>query len=137
VAGRLTCTYPGTYNGGAFTNLPAIALVANVTGLGDIPNTGTVLLNETDFDGTNNTSTVTVNNSADLRISKSPSVNPVVTGAGYDWNIAVRNFGPMPVLTGQTITVTETVPAGMSLGVLPGDSAWSCPALPATGPIVV
>lgn len=137
VAGRLTCTYPGTYIGGPFTNLPAISLVANVSGIGDIPNTGTVAANEADSNNANNTSTVTVNNSADLRISKSPSVNPVVTGASYDWNIVVRNFGPMPVLTGQTITVTETVPAGMSLAALPGGSQWSCAALPAVGPTTV
>lgn len=137
VAGRLTCTYPGIYSGGPFTNLPAISLVANVSGIGDIPNTGTVSANETDSDNANNTSTVTVNNSADLRISKSPSVNPVVTGASYNWNIVVRNFGPMPVLTGQTITVTETVPAGMSLAALPGGSQWSCTTLPAVGAATV
>lgn len=135
--GQLTCTYPATYSGGPFTNLPPISLVADVTGTGDIPNTGTVSLNETDSNGVNNTSIATVNNSADLRISKSPSVSPVVTGASYNWNIVVRNFGPMPVLAGQTITVTENVPAGMSLAALPGNSQWSCPALPVAGPTIV
>ncbi len=137
VVDRLTCVYPGTYNGGPFTNLPAISLVADVIGVGDIPNTGVVSANEPDSNGVNNTSTVTVNNSADLRISKSASVNPVVTGVPYNWNIVVTNFGPMPVLTGQTITVTEDVPAGMTLSALPGGSAWSCTGLPAVGPVQI
>ncbi len=133
-APTLTCSYPGTYTGGPFTNLPAISLVAAVTGIGDIPNTGTVSATPPDPDGTNNTSTVTVNNSADLGITKGPSVSPVVVNAPYNWNITVRNYGPMPVLAGQTITVTETVPAGMTLQSLAAGSQWSCSGLPAAGP---
>ncbi len=141
-ADRLTCTYPGTYGGGAFTNLPAISLVATVTGIGDIPNTGTVGADQTDPNGANNTSTVKVNNSADLGISKSPSVTPVVLNTDYNWTVVVRNYGPMPVLTGQTITVTENIPAGMQLTSLPTSSGWACTVpggttFPAAGPLAV
>ena len=122
----LTCTYPGTYSGGPYTTLPAITLVANVTSSGDLPNTGTISLNETDFNNVNNTDTVTVNNSADLRISKSPDVNPVVTGADYTWGVTVRNFGPMPVLAGQTITVTDNIPAGVVVTSAISNANWVC-----------
>ncbi len=140
--GNLTCTWPDTYAGGPFTSLPPITLVAAVTGLGDIPNTGTVGADQTDGNGANNTSTVIVNNSADLGISKSPSVSPVVLNTDYNWTVVVRNYGPMPVLTGQTITVTENIPAGMQLTALPTSSGWVCSVpggttYPAAGPITV
>lgn len=133
----LTCTYSGAYAGGPFSDLPPIELYADVLGVGDIPNTGRVSADQIDPVGGNNTSTVTVNNSADLEITKSASVSPVVVGAAYNWNITVRNHGPMPVLAGQTITVTENVPAGMQLSALPGGSQWFCSGLPATGPVAV
>ncbi|QIL69135.1 IPTL-CTERM sorting domain-containing protein [Diaphorobacter sp. HDW4B] len=125
-AGTLTCTYPGTYTGGAFTDLPPITLLANVTGIGDIPNTGHVAATPPDPTGGNNTSTVIVNNTADLGITKASSLSPVVTGQNYDWNITLRNYGPMPLLTGQAVTVTETIPSGMTLRALPTSAGWLC-----------
>ena len=121
----LTCTYPGTYTGGAFTDLPDIQLVADVTATGTIPNTGHVTATPPDPNGTNNSSTVEVTNTADLRITKSASLSPVVTGQPYNWNIVVANYGPMPVLAGQYITVTETIPAGMTINSASG-TGWAC-----------
>ncbi|MBP6406733.1 MAG: DUF11 domain-containing protein [Ramlibacter sp.] len=127
-APTLTCSYQGTYTGGAFTNLPPITLVANVTAQGTIPNTGHVTATPPDPKGDNNTGTVYVNNTADLGITKWASISPVVTGVDYNWNIAVANYGPMPVLAGQSITVTEEIPAGMSITAAPSDGNWSCTA---------
>lgn len=129
--GRLTCTM-ASYTGGPFTNLLPITLVAQVVGTGDIPNTGAVAADQPDPVGGNNTSTITVNNSADLGITKTASVSPVVVGQAYNWNITVRNYGPMPVLTGQTITVTDTVPPGMTVNG-PASAGWTCTGLPAVG----
>ncbi|WP_162244647.1 IPTL-CTERM sorting domain-containing protein [Acidovorax sp. Leaf160] len=122
----LTCVHPGTYVGGPYTALPAITLVAEVTGVGDIPNTGEVTADQPDPTGSNNTSTVTVNNSADLGIAKTSDVNPVVVGAPYNWTIVVRNYGPMPVLAGQTIRVQENLPAGMVVRTPVTSAGWTC-----------
>ncbi len=122
----LTCAYAGTYVGGPYTALPAITLVTEVTGLGDIPNTGQVSADQPDPTGGNNTSTVTVNNSADLGIAKTSDVNPVVVGVPYNWTIVVRNYGPMPVLSGQTIQVVENLPNGMVVRAPVANADWTC-----------
>ncbi|GAA6121214.1 IPTL-CTERM sorting domain-containing protein [Acidovorax sp. FG27] len=125
-ANTLTCVYAGTYAGGPYTALPAITLVTEVAGLGDIPNTGQVSADQTDPNGANNTSTVTVNNSADLGIAKTSDINPVVVGAPYNWTIVVRNYGPMPVLAGQTIQVVENLPDGMVIRAPVTSTGWTC-----------
>lgn len=122
----LTCFYPGTYAGGPFSNLPAITLIAAVTGVGDIPNTGTVSAAPPDPVGGNNTGTANVNNTADLEIRKWANISPVVLNQDYNWEVSARNHGPMPVLTGQTITVVETIPVGMRVVSNPSDSDWAC-----------
>jgi uncharacterized repeat protein (TIGR01451 family) len=127
-ANTLTCVYDngGTYAGGAYSTLPAITLVADVNGVGDIPNTGRVDAAEPDANGVNNTDTVTVNNSADLGITKTPSVNPVVLRAPYTWTIGVSNYGPMPVLSGQSIQVVENLPDGMVVESAVNNATWVC-----------
>ncbi len=127
--GTLTCTYPGTYTGGPNSTLPDITLVADMTASGSIPNTGTVAADQTDNVPGNNTSTINVDNSVDLSITKMSSLSPVVVGQPYNWNITVRNHGPMQVLTGQRIEVTESIPAGMSITGAPTGptgSNWAC-----------
>ena len=129
-APTLTCTYPGTYTGQPFSNLPAITLNAMV-GLGANNNVGTVTLpaGQTDpVSGNNSSSTVTVtgSNDADLSISKAPSIAPVLPGQTYNWVITARNNGPVSVAAGQTMTVTEVIPAGMQLNALPTGSGWVC-----------
>ena len=144
--GTLTCTYAATYNGGPHTDLPAIQLVAQV-GNGANANVGTVALpaGQTDPVPSNNSSstvTVTGSNEADLTVTKAPSIAPVVPGQPYDWNIAVWNNGPVAVAAGQTISVTETIPAGMQLNALPTGTGWACSssgggAFPQAGGVVV
>ena len=130
----LSCTYPGNYTDGPYTDLPLIQLRADVSGVGNIPNTGTVSADQADPVGSNDTSTVNVNNSADLGITKSASVSPVVVGAAYNWEVVVRNHGPMPVLIGQTITVTETIPVGMQVNSAISNANWTCSGTYASGP---
>ncbi len=67
--------------------------VGNVTGT--IPNTGHVTATPPDPNGTNNSSTVEVTNTADLRITKSASLSPVVTGQEGPKRF-VQVFGHLP-----------------------------------------
>lgn len=127
-ANTLNCVYDngGAYAGGPYSTLAAITLVADVNGVGDIPNTGRVDAAEPDANGVNNTATATVNNSADLGITKTPSVNPVVLRVPYTWTIRVSNYGPMPVLSGQSIQVVENLPDGMVVESAVNNASWVC-----------
>lgn len=129
-APTLSCTYVGTYTGAPGTTLPPITLTA-AAGVGALTNVATVALpvGQTDpISGNNTSSTVSItgSNDADLRIVKTASISPVVVGQAYNWVITPRNWGPAPVLAGQTITVMETIPAGMQLNGLPTGAGWAC-----------
>ena len=122
----LRCSYPGTWDGGPHSSLPAITLTTKLMDSSEILNVGRVAADQTDPVPGNNEHGATVSNSADLRIRKTPNISPVVVGQDYRWDMVVRNLGPMPVLAGQTLTITETLPAGMRLNELPASAGWSC-----------
>ncbi len=129
VSGRtVTCTYPGPYNGANFTNLPAITVTATPTvEANGVANTATVTVpNDTNTTNDSSTATVDVSNKADLALYKWPSLNPVSVNQTYNYTVRVSNNGPMPVAVGQTITVTESLPVGMSLLSDPSASGWTC-----------
>ena len=142
-APQLSCTYGGTYNGGPYTDLPDITLNTTVNGTGGIQNTASVALpaGQTDPVPGNNSSSVTVtgSNEADLRLTKAASISPVVPGQDYNWNITVRNLGPLAVAPGQFIDVTENIPAGLTVRAAPSSAGWSCTpppgGYPANGPL--
>jgi len=142
-APQLSCTYGGTYNGGPYTDLPDITLNTTVNGTGSIQNTANVALpaGQTDPVPGNNSSSVTVtgSNEADLRLTKAASISPVVPGQDYNWNITVRNLGPLAVAPGQFIDVTENIPAGLTVRAAPSSAGWSCTpppgGYPANGPL--
>lgn len=142
-APQLSCTYGGTYNGGPYTDLPDITLNTTVNGTGSIQNTANVALpaGQTDPEPGNNSSSVTVtgSNEADLRLTKAASISPVVPGQNYNWNITVRNLGPLAVAPGQFIDVTENIPAGLTVRAAPSSAGWSCTpppgGYPANGPL--
>ncbi len=124
----VTCKYPGPYAGGNFTNLPAITVTATPT-VETNGVTNTAIVSVPDDANTLNdrsTATVDVSNKADLVVSKWPSLNPVSVNQSYAYTVRVGNNGPIPVASGQTITVTESLPAGMSLLSDPSGSGWSC-----------
>lgn len=124
----VTCTRPGPYTGGNFTNMPTISVVATATAIGVLSNPVTIAIPETDPNPANNAASVNVSssNDADLRMTKTASINPVVPGQPYTYSLTVRNLGPLAVLAGQTITVTDTLPAGVSLTATPTGSGWTC-----------
>ena len=124
----VTCTRPGPYTGGNFTNMPAITLVATATTVGTFSNTATVSIPETDSNPANNSASanVTSSNDADLRLTKTASLSPVVPNQGYTYSLVAQNLGPLAIAAGQTITVTDTLPAGVSLTAMPTGSGWTC-----------
>ncbi|TXI31087.1 MAG: IPTL-CTERM sorting domain-containing protein [Ottowia sp.] len=142
-APQLSCTYGGTYNGGPYNDLPDITLNTTVNGTGSIQNTANVALpaGQTDPVPGNNSSSVTVtgSNEADLRLTKAASISPVVLGQNYNWNISVRNMGPLAAAPGQFIDVTENIPAGLTVRAAPSSAGWSCTpppgGYPANGPL--
>jgi uncharacterized repeat protein (TIGR01451 family) len=132
VASVLTCTRPGPFIGGNFTDMPAISVVARSTAVGNFTNQAHVDIPEPDPVPTNNADTVGlgVSNDADLALTKTVDLSPLVVGQQTTFNLAVRNIGPLDVLAGQTLTVTDTLPVGLTLvGTSPFISdGWSCSA---------
>lgn len=144
VAQVVTCTRVGPYTGGNFTNMPAITVVATAVSLGSLSNTGTIAIPETDPVPANNTSSINIvsSNDADLRMTKAASVNPVVPNQDFNYTLTVRDLGPLAVLAGQTMSVTDTLPANISLTALPTGSGWTCShngagGFPIAGPVTI
>lgn len=136
-APTVTCTMNGPYLGGNFTNLPTIAIVAQVATEGAIPNTATIDGPENDPNLLNNASTVSVtgSNRADLTVTKTASLPAVVPNQPLTYTIRPRNSGPLAMVAGQTVTITDTLPAGLTLTANPSNANWTCTvAPPATMP---
>ncbi len=140
----IVCTRPGPYTGGNFTDMPAITILATVNTTGTIPNTATIAIPEQDPSPSNNSSTVNVTgtNSADLRMTKTASVNPVVVNQALSYTLTVRNLGNAAVQAGQTITATDTLPAGVELTAAPTGTGWTCTpdgtsTYPIAGPVTI
>ena len=141
----VTCTRPGPYTGGNYTNMPTIAIVATVTAVGTIANTASIAAPETDPVPANNTVTINVTggNSADLSVTKTVSQSPVVPGFNFTFTLTARNNGPVAVAAGQTVTVTDTLPAGLNLRAAVTGTGWACstvpvtPPFPAAGPVTI
>ncbi len=136
VAPTLTCTRPGPFTPN-FTNMPTISIVATVTSAATINNTANISAPEIDPVPANNNASINItgSNDADLTMTKLVSQTPVVPGFPYTYTLRVRNAGPVGAAIGQTVTVTDTLPAGVSLrstGV--SGTGWSCSSVPVTPP---
>lgn len=142
-AGQLvTCTRPGPYTGGNYTNMPTITVVATAALPGTLSNSTTIAIPETDPVPANNTASVNIvsTDQVDLRMTKSTSFNPVVAGQAFNYTLVVRNLGPLAAQAGDVVTVTDTIPAGVTLRAAATGSGWSCSptsGLPAAGPVVL
>ena len=55
-------------------------------------------------------------------------------GKPFVYNLRVRNNGPLNVLAGQTITVTDTLPASITLNSIGAVAGWACSSVPALLP---
>ncbi|MDD4965466.1 IPTL-CTERM sorting domain-containing protein [Halothiobacillus sp.] len=138
----LTCTRPGPYTGGNFTNMPQISFQATSTTSGTLNNSFNIAIPETDPDMTNNSGVVgvTSSNEADLSLTKTTTLNPVVPGQDFAYNLVVRDNGLLAVAAGQTITVTDDIPAGVTVTSAPSGSGWACTpssGYPAAGPVTI
>ncbi len=60
----------------------------------------------------------------DVTIVKTASLNSVQVGGKLDYTLDVSNAGVDP--TDKTITVTDTVPAGLHLDSVTGGNGWTC-----------
>ena len=116
----------------------------NATGVaaGQVSNTASIATPVNDPVPGNNSSAVTfsASNTADLRLTKTPSSGRVPVGTNYSFTIGVTNLGPTATVAGQTITVTEAIPAGMRVRSRPTGAGWSCaPAgvYPINGPTTI
>ena len=126
----ITCTWDGgaAYTGGNYTNLPVITVVAAVTAEGAVINNASITADQEDPDLTNNGRAVTVtgSNKADLSISKTASLNAVMVNENYTFTVSVTNNGPMPIPAGAVITVTDNIPAGMTVRDTVTGAGWTC-----------
>lgn len=130
----IDCTHASTagspYAGGNFTDLPAIKFTASVPAgaVGNVTNTGVIglppALNEVNI--TNNESSVSVNrsNTAQLQIAKTGPTRPVQANTNFTFNLAIKNNGPVNILPGQAINVTENPGPGLTIvSMTVGDAA--------------
>lgn len=137
-AGTISCTHSSTvgapYTGVNFAPMPAVSFTATVSAgaTGSVINVGTIelppALGEINTSNNSDDVSVTRSNTAQLQIRKTAPTRPVQAGQNFTFNLAVHNNGPMNILAGQAITVTETPGAGLTIvGMTVVDMAnWSC-----------
>lgn len=111
---------------------------------GTLTNTVTSTRNEVDSNSTNDSDTdqTTVTVSSDIRMVKTDSKDPVAQGENYSYTLTMTNLGPQPFPVGETLTVTDTIPAGMRLRSIPTGTGFTCTSdqgttFPQNGPVVV
>ncbi len=124
-SGTVTCTRAGPVTSG--TTLPAITLTVAVGAAAapSVTNTATVASSTTfDQDSSDNSSSVTspVIVPTDLTIAKSHAGN-FTQGQSGTYSITVTNSGG--VASSGTVTVTDTLPAGLTPGTATG-TGWTC-----------
>ncbi len=124
-SGTVTCTRAGPVTSG--TTLPAITLTVAVGAAAapSVTNTATVASSTTlDPDATDNSSSVTsgVTVPTDLTIAKTHSGN-FTQGQSGTYSITVTNSGG--TASSGTVTVTDTLPAGLTPGAATG-TGWTC-----------
>ncbi len=105
----------------------SVALVMQPQTVGTINLSVTSTSTEADTDSTNNTNisqATTVTAGADLATTLTASASPIVAGETVDYLLTVTNNGPSNA-TG-SITVTGTLPPGVTYVSNDGASGWSC-----------
>ena len=122
----------GTLNNGANATLTISATVA--AGAGSITNTAQVSYSDNaDPDSTPNNSvageddqaSVTITRSPDLQIVKAAASTFVVNNPGGTYTLTVNNLLGSANTSG-TITVTDTMPAGLTINGTPSGTNWTC-----------
>ncbi len=123
--GTLTCTRSDALAvGGSY---PALTLTVNVAANApaSVTNTATVSGNG-DTNAANNTASdvTAITPVADLTITKTHTGSFTQGQTGATYTITVGNAGPGP--TSGTVTVTDTLPTGLTATNISGGSGWNC-----------
>lgn len=124
--GTVTCNLGnllGTIAGGAVQTVTVTIRTTAATGA-TINATASVTSVTADTNGSNNSlsQTSTIDDGADLVLTKSGLPNPVTAGGNVTWTVGVTNQGPNDA---NSITVTDTLPANMTY-VSSSGTGWSC-----------
>ena len=114
LAGNTPEYHPGTLAPGASTSVTIVAHVSPST-VGVITNLASInsAVTETSSADNTNVAMTTVNGSADLRITKSDTPDPVTAGQALAYTITVTNLGPSDAAS---CIVTDVLPAAVSPG---------------------
>ncbi|MFN7857798.1 MAG: IPTL-CTERM sorting domain-containing protein, partial [Acidovorax sp.] len=129
----ITCTR-SEYTGANFTNMPTITVTAIAASPGALGNTAVISTALPDPVPNNSASVnVTASNDADMRLTKTANNNPVVPNVPFTYTLTARNLGPLAVPAGQPITISDVVPAGVTLSNPLTATGWTCDALPFVG----
>ena len=94
-------------------------------------NTASISSSTSDPDSTNNAGSVSFlvqRDGSDLSITKTKSPNPVAQGSPVTSVLRVTNNGPRNLTASDTITVTDTLPAGEDYSGTPSftNNGWNC-----------
>lgn len=113
----------GTVIGGPISTV-TVTLRSTVTTGSTLSATATATTTDSDTNTGNNTAaqSTTIDDGADLVLTKSGSPSTVVAGGNVTWTIGVTNAGPNDA---QTIVVTDTLPTNMTY-VSASGTGWSC-----------
>ncbi len=128
-APTVTCTRPGPYTGGPFTNMPVITLVAQVTAVGRHLEYGNDRGPGERSDPGEQQQQRQHHRFQYLGPSgsrRSHRAARFAVGSVFTYTLTVRNLGPVAVAGTNTITVTDTLPAGLELTATPTGTGWTC-----------
>ena len=117
-----TCTRSDALSGGA--SYPAITVTVNVAGNATSPQTNSVTASGGGGGNASATDATVITPVADLTVAGNHTGNFTQGQTGAIYNITVSNSGNGP--TSGTVTMTETIPTGLTLVSMSG-VGWTCP----------
>ena len=124
VLGTLTCTRNDALGAGA--SYPVITVTVTVANNAPASVTNSVSVSgggQTNTGNDSATDPTTINGVADLRIAKS-HVGNFTVGVNGTYTLTASNSGTGA--TSGTITVTDNLPAGLTIAALPTGTGWNC-----------
>jgi len=129
--GTITCNVPNLVAGGLATYQPGFTVIAGTAAGTVITDTVTASMTTPESNPATNSAsaTITVASSAtqtDLLVSTSATPNPVLDGGTLTLTLSVTNNGPGSVAAGNATTLTDTLPANVTLVSLGTLTGWTC-----------
>lgn len=126
VPGTVNCNFDDITGDGLGSPVTTVDLVIAIGAAAGntIALEATVGTSSADSDPSNDelTQNTTIDDGADLNITQTDSIDPVIAGGSYSYSIDVDNLGPNDA---DTITVTDTLPTNVSY-VSSSGAGWSC-----------